>query len=479
MKEMSTTEPEIIQTDPESESFRDHISTVDHRSGKRNWLYPKKPSGPFYRARTIVSVVLLAALFGMPFIKVNGNPLLLFNILERKFVIFGIVFTPQDLHLFALAMITLMVFIVLFTVVFGRLFCGWVCPQTIFMEMLFRKIEYWIEGNPSQQKKLNKAPWNQEKIIKKGGKTIIFYAIAVLIANTFLAYIIGIEEVLAIVTSPPAEHLQGFFTMLAFSGVFYFVFANMREQVCTTVCPYGRLQGVLLVKDSIVVAYDWVRGEPRGKIKKKAPAPQVPLGDCIDCTLCVQVCPTGIDIRNGTQLECVNCTACIDACDEVMVKINRPKGLIRYDSLSGIENKTKKLFTPRVIGYTGLLILLIALQGFLFATRSSIEVVVLRTPGMLYQEKEDNYISNLYNYQLVNKTNEDQTGFTFHLIDPPGRIQTVGTVPASPKQAMSEGAFFVEIPRTELSSRKNKITIEVRQGEEIIDRIKTNFLGPF
>ncbi len=459
------------------ESFRDHISTVDHRSGKRNWLYPKQPQGSYYKARTIVSGFLLALLFGMPFIKINGDPMLLFNVVERKFILFGIVFTPQDLHLFALAMITLMLFIVLFTVVFGRLFCGWVCPQTIFMEMLFRKIEYWIEGNPSQQKKLNKSPWTTEKIYKKGLKTALFFTIAVIIANTFLAYIIGVDQVLDIITSPPSDHLQGFIAMIIFSGIFYFVFANMREQVCITICPYGRLQGVLLVKDSIVVAYDWIRGEPRGKIKKKA-APATVLGDCIDCTLCVQVCPTGIDIRNGTQLECVNCTACIDACDGVMEKIGRPKGLIRYDSLSGIEKGVRKIFTPRVIGYTAILTLLIVLQGFLFATRSDIEVVVLRTPGMLFQKLDNGNISNLYNYQLVNKTTEDQTNISFRLAKPTGQIKTVGEISDAKKQAISEGAFFVEIPPDELNGRKTKITIEVVQDEEVIDRIRTNFLGP-
>ena len=466
-----------MSTLDKQESFRDHISTVDHRSGKRNWLYPKQPAGRYYNARTIVSIVLLALLFGMPFIKIHGDPMLLFNIIERKFILFGIVFTPQDLHLFALAMITLMLFIVLFTVVFGRLFCGWVCPQTIFMEMLFRKIEYWIEGNPSQQKKLNLAPWTTQKIFKKSLKTVIFFAIAILIANTFLSYIIGVDQVLSIVTSPPSEHLQGFFAMLIFSGVFYFVFANMREQVCITICPYGRLQGVLLVKDSIVVAYDWVRGEPRGKIKKNQATP-ITTGDCVDCTLCVQVCPTGIDIRNGTQLECVNCTACIDACDGVMDKIGRDRGLIRYDSLSGIEKGIRKIFTPRVIGYSGILILLIVLQGFLFATRSNIEIVVLRTPGMLFQTQENGDISNLYNYQLINKTTEDIGNVNFRLVEPAGEIKTIGSIPILKKQEMAEGAFFIEIAPGDLDGRKTRVIIEALRGDESIDRVKTNFLGP-
>ena len=368
--------PEQSVTD--TESYRDHIATVDEQ-GKRIWIYPKKPTGKYYNFRTYVSWILLALLFGMPFIKVNGDPLFLFNILERRFILFSVVFTPQDMHLFALAMITLVVFIVLFTVVFGRLFCGWVCPQTIFMEMVFRKIEYAIEGDANQQRKLNIAPWTRDKAIKKISKHAIFYLIAILIANTFLAYIIGIDDLFEIISEPVSQHIGGFLALLIFSAVFYFVFARFREQVCIVVCPYGRLQSVMLVKESIVVAYDWIRGEPRGKIKKKKgpEAEQLPEpGDCIACKLCVQVCPTGIDIRNGIQLECVNCTACMDACDEVMEKVDRPKGLIRYDSISGIEQGNKKVLDTRVWAYSGVLLALIGLQIYLFSIRSDVEAVV-------------------------------------------------------------------------------------------------------
>ena len=371
----------------DSEEFRDSIATVD-KQGKRIWVYPKKPKGKLTSARTYVSWALLAFLFGMPFVKVNGEPLLLFNVLERKFIIFGLFFGPQDFYLLGLAMITLIVFIVLFTVVFGRLFCGWVCPQTIFMEMVFRKIEYWIEGDYTAQMRLNAAPWTREKVVKKAGKQIIFFLIAVLVANTFLSYIIGVEEVIKIATEPVSANLSGFIAMLLFSGAFYFVFSYMREQVCIAICPYGRLQSVLLDKNSIVVAYDHVRGEPRGRMKKsKEVEPDaVPLGDCIACNLCVKVCPTGIDIRNGTQLECVNCTACIDACDEVMDKVERPRGLIRYDSLAGIEEKRQRIFTPRVIAYSAVLTVLLALNVVFLTGRTSVDNLILLTRGMLYKE---------------------------------------------------------------------------------------------
>nr|MBC8478866.1 cytochrome c oxidase accessory protein CcoG [FCB group bacterium] len=356
-------------------AYRNKISTVDE-SGKRVWVYPKKPKGKFYTYRSLVSLFLLAVLFAGPFIMVNGQPILLLNILERKFFIFGTVFWPQDFHLFGLAIITLVVFIVLFTVVFGRIFCGWACPQTIFMEMVFRRIEYWIEGDANEQRKLNSSPMSSGKFFKKSLKHIIFYAIAFLIGNTFLAYIIGKDEVFRIISEPPAQHLAGLVAMIIFSFLFYGVFAWFREQVCTLVCPYGRLQGVLLDQNSIVVHYDFKRGEPRGK-GKRAEASE--LGDCIDCFQCVEVCPTGIDIRNGTQLECVNCTACMDACDTIMDKVKKPHGLIRYSSYNAIQDGLKKIATPRALGYTGILFALLIFITVLLANRNPIETTVLRT----------------------------------------------------------------------------------------------------
>ena len=466
----------------DTETYRDSIATVDDK-GKRVWIYPKKPKGRYYNARTYVSWALLLFLFGMPFVKYNGEPLLLFNVLERKFILFGILFTPQDFHLFALAMITFVVFIILFTVIFGRLFCGWVCPQTIFMEMVFRKIEYWIEGDANAQRRLNKAPWTSEKIMKKGLKFSIFFALAVLVANTFLSYIIGVEEVMKIAIEPISQNAGGFITMLLFSGAFFFVFTYMREQVCIAVCPYGRLQGVLLDKNSVVVSYDFVRGEPRGKIRKKKKVEnpvesiQNQLGDCIDCKLCVHVCPTGIDIRNGTQLECVNCTACMDACDEVMDKIGRDRELIRYDSYNGVAESRKRIFTPRAIAYSVLLFVLVAINVALLTSRSDVEAVILRTPGMLYQKVDETYISNLYNYQIINKTNE-AFPIEFKLISEDGRIRPVGEIPNTIPEKMVEGAFFIDINKELLDGPKNRIIIEVYSDGKLLDKVKTNFMGP-
>ena len=462
----------------EDQKYRDKIATVDEQ-GKRVWIYPKKPSGRFYNARTYVSWVLLVFLFGIPFVKIGGEPLLLFNIIERKFILFSIRFLPQDFHLFVLAMLTFIVFIILFTVVFGRLFCGWVCPQTIFMEMVFRKIEYWIEGDANAQKRLNQQPWNTEKVFKKFSKQALFFIIAVLVANTFLAYIIGVDQVIQIAVEPIDQHYVGFSSMLLFSGAFFLVFSHLREQVCVTICPYGRLQGVMLDQDSIVVAYDFVRGEPRGKINKKAASSQASLakGDCIDCHLCVQVCPTGIDIRNGTQLECINCTACIDACDEVMDKVGRDRGLIRYDSYNGVKESRKKIFTPRAIAYSSVLTFLVALNIFLLSNRSDVEVTIMRTAGMLYQEVADDKISNLYNFQLVNKTN-DIFPVNIRLKSSVGAIKLVGSAPITKPGEITNGAFFIEVPKAMIQKRNTALQVQIVRGNEVIEEIRTQFLGP-
>lgn len=458
------------------EEYRDTIATVDE-SGKRVWVYPKKPKGKFHNYRVWVTVALLGILFAGPFIKIGGHPLLLLNIFERRFVILGQAFWPQDFFLLALLAVTFFVFIILFTVAFGRVWCGWACPQTLFMEMVFRKIEYWIEGDANQQRKLNAAPWNAKKIRKKTLKHIIYLAISILISHTVMAYLIGIEQVIEIVSQPPTAHMSGFIGLVVFTGIFYWVFAYFREQACTAVCPYGRLQGVLVVKETIAVMYDWLRGEPRARLKKNEPAPDA--GDCIDCKLCVHVCPTGIDIRNGTQLECVNCTACIDACDEVMTKIDKPTGLIRLSSHTAIESGKGKLFTPRVAGYTVVLIALISFLSFMVISRSEVEITVLKVPGTLYQKTDDGQISNLYNIQFVNKTYEPLEIELKILDNPDALISRVGTqkieVPANDKY---EGVFFIKMPTKSIVKTKSSVDIGVYKNGQLIDEIETNFLGP-
>jgi cytochrome c oxidase accessory protein FixG len=457
-----------------SDSFRDQIATVS-KEGKRKWIYPKKPAGRFYNARNIISVILLIILFATPFIKVNDHQLVLFDFVNRNFILFGIPFGPHDFFLFVLAMIATIVFIILFTAVFGRVFCGWLCPQTIFMEMVFRKIEYWIEGDFREQKKLKAAPWTSKKIFKKTLKQVIFFTISFIIANFFLAYIISMDELIKIISDPPSEHMQGLIAILIFSGVFYWIFSHFREQVCTMVCPYGRLQGVFLDRDTIVIAYDNIRGEPRNRLKKGIT--QNSNGDCIACNLCVDVCPTGIDIRNGIQLECVNCTACIDACDYVMDKIQKPRGLIRYASINSIEKNTKFRFTPRAIGYTILLTVLTGVLTFLLVTRTDFSVNILRTPGLLYQERPGDKVSNIYDLNIVNKT-FDEAAITLRLENIEGELSLVGKDLVIKPQGIVDAKFLLIISTSDIVKMNTSIKIGVYNGDNLIKKISTSFLGP-
>lgn len=460
----------------DEEGFRDRISTVNEK-GKRVWVYPKKPSGWFYNKRKLLSYFLLAALFVLPHIKYQGEQFLMFNIIERKFVIFGQVFWPQDMFLFAIAMIIGVVFVILFTIIYGRLFCGWVCPQTIFMEMLFRRIEYWIEGDWTHQKKLKEMPWNREKILKRIAKHAIFWLISFAIANTFLAYIIGSDALWAIQRDPVGEHLGGLISIIIFTTVFYLVFSRLREQVCTTICPYGRLQGVLLDKNSMVVGYDYKRGEERAKFKKNEDRKSSGKGDCIDCKQCVYVCPTGIDIRNGTQLECVNCTACIDACNHMMEGVGLPKGLIRFVSEEGIKNNTRFQWTKRVKAYTVLLAVLLVILAGLLITRKDFEASVIRQRGTTYQMTSEGKVSNIFEVTLLNKTRKN---FDVHLQleDNTGEIETVVETIKLPAEDQIKERFVVKLPFGELKEGKKIIKIKVMGNGKEIQTVKTKFIGP-
>jgi len=456
------------------QTFRDSVATID-KQGKRNYLFPKKPKGRLYRWRTIASIIYLIIFFTLPFIKVNDQPFFMFNVLERKFIFFGQVFWPQDFFIFAIGLLTFMVFIILFTVVFGRVFCGWACPQTIFMEMVFRKIEYWLDGDANEQRKLKEMPWNGYKIRKRATKMVVFYLISFIIANFFLAYIISMDDVLAMVREGIAANLGTFISLLGFTSVFFFVYYWFREQACIVVCPYGRLQGVLLDKKSIVVAYDYVRGEPRGKAKKTEA--EAPKGDCIDCAACVRVCPTGIDIRNGTQLECVNCTACIDACDDIMTRINKPLGLIRYESEENIAYSKKSKFNWRIAGYSTVLVVLVSVLAVLIITRDDVDARILRTQGQMFQRDNAGNISNIYNIKLANKTHKD-IPMTLKLENMKGTITVVGDSLVVPKESYYQTPFFVKIERGLITRRKTEIILGVYEGDKRIKTVSTTFLGP-
>ncbi len=463
----------------EPETFRDSVATIE-QSGTRKWVFPKKPHGKYTNYRDIVSIILLLIFFTIPFIKINGNPFLLINILDRQFYIFGQPFYPQDFFILALGAIASIVFIILFTVVFGRIFCGWICPQTIFQEMIFRKIEYWIEGDRNKQIKLDKQAWDSEKIWKRSLKWTIYIIISLIITHFMFMYIVGYEEVFKIMKEGPFAHPTNFLVMIFFTGAFYFVFAWFREQVCTMVCPYGRLQGVLIDKQTINVYYDFKRGENRSKWRKGEDRKALGKGDCIDCNQCVVVCPTGIDIRNGQQLECINCTACIDACDEVMVKTGLPKGLIRYATEDEIEKEVPFKFTNRMKAYSVVLALLVGFLGFLLYNRGAMEAKFIKPAGSTFFVKDGN-ITNTYNYTLLNKSNEKKV-ITIKVIEPQHAIISYSDKKeiTVDRDKITKGTINISFPEKEIKLSKQNIKIGVYDNNgKLIDTFDTYFEGPF
>lgn len=458
------------------ESFRDKPSNISG-DNRRAWIYAKQPAGRFTRYRMVVAYTLLGLFLVIPFIKVGNNPLFMFNLIERQFFLFGQIFWPQDFPLFLLFGLIFFVFIILFTAIYGRVWCGWTCPQTILMEMVFRPIDYLIEGDFRQQRKLDESKWSAEKIRKKSLKHLIYIGISLIMGHASMAYLVGMDRVIELASTSPLDNLPGFLGLLLFTLVFYLVFSQMREIACTVLCPYGRLQSVLLTKNTAVVAYDFIRGEPRGKIKKTETGIEIPKGDCIDCKLCIQVCPTGIDIRNGTQMECVNCTACIDACDEVMVKITKPKGLIRIVSLFGIENNAPFRFTARLVLYSTILIGLLGVFGFFLMSRTTLEAKIMRVPGTLFQRTEQGFVSNMFNIQVVNKTNLAQT--IEITTDMPGAsIRFVGESITLSPQGSESTVFFVDVPPQELEGMKTDIVFTLQVNDKEVQRVKNKFIGP-
>jgi cytochrome c oxidase accessory protein FixG len=465
---------------PNFANFRDHIATADS-DGRRRWLHPRKPEGRFYQRRIYLSWLLLGVLFAGPFIKINGNPLLMINVVARRFSILGRIFWPQDMALVAVALLIFFTGIMIFTAAYGRLWCGWVCPQTLFMEMVFRRIEYLIEGDAGAQRALAAAPWSARKITLKVDKQIIFFSLSFVISNLLLSYIIGLDQLVAIITDNPSRHLTGLTYLLAFTGVFYAIFARFREQACTFICPYGRLQSTVLDENTVVVAYDHKRGEGRAawsRAQSPAQRRHEGKGDCVDCHLCVAVCPTGIDIRDGIQMECVHCTACIDACDGVMTKLTLPRGLIRYDSLNSIERGDRFRVTPRMIGYGVLLSVLISLFLVLILTRSNVEATFLRAPGALFATAADGNLVNLYTLQLVNKTSHPLP-VELKLENVPGKLSIMGNPNlVVPGEQLAETSVLIELAPDLLRSGPKKFIVGVYSQGRLVQTIRSTFIGP-
>jgi cytochrome c oxidase accessory protein FixG len=465
------------QLDPATEAhdtFRNELASIAP-DGRRRWVYARQPAGRLYRARTLVSVFLLGFLLSAPFITIRGQPLMLLNVLERRFVLLGVVFPPQDFGLVVLIALTAIVTVMLATVTVGRVWCGWLCPQTIFMEMVFRRLEYLIDGSVEQQLRRDRGPRSRGSLLRKGGKQAIFFALSFLIANVFLAWVIGAAALRAIVTDAPVRHLGGLSAIVLFTLVFYLVFARFREQACVLACPYGRIMSALVDAQTVTVTYDVRRGEPRGRIAAAA-TPRA--GDCVDCHRCVTVCPTGIDIRNGIQLECVNCTACIDACNDVMHRVGRPPGLIRYASAASMQSPARRWLTGRVLSYGVVWVLLVGTLSGLLGTRSALDVLVLRQSGTLSVPLPGGDVANFYTVQAMNRTGRPLT-FELEVVAPRGgSVTLLGPPWQVGPYAVLDGRFMLRLPPGSLGGSSTPVRVQVRSDGAAVQTIESAFLAP-
>ncbi|QDU66785.1 cytochrome c oxidase accessory protein CcoG [Engelhardtia mirabilis] len=375
---------------------QDGVLATLNEDGSRRWLRPKLAKGRFLPRRAVVAWALIALFTITPFIKIDGTPLFQFDVAHRRFTFFATTFNADETLLLALLVVSIFVGIFFVTALFGRAWCGWACPQTVYMEFVYRPLERFFDGKHYTSGGRTPMPnW------RRALKYVAFTLISLHLANTFLAWFVGVDAMFEWTRQSPFEHPGPFVLVLVVTALMMLDFCFFREQMCTLACPYGRLQSVLLDKDSMIVGYDARRGEPRGKLKKGAQAEG--RGDCVDCKLCVQVCPTGIDIRDGLQLECVGCTQCIDACDGVMDKIGKPRGLIRYSSENRLAGIAPKLLRPRVVLYPIVLVVMLSAFGFALAKRSPLEIELLRVRSTPYEVLEDSRVSSKVHVKLTNR----------------------------------------------------------------------------
>lgn len=450
------------------QDFRDRPINID-ASGQRKRINAKQPKGKWYTRRNIVGYALILFLVIAPLLKIHGHPFMMLDILNRKFYIFGLMVFAEDTYILALVMAVAVVSIVLFTVVFGRLFCGWACPQTLFLELVYRKIEFLFDGNGRKGKK--KMENANPSLVRTLAKHTVYFLVSIFFTNVFLLWFIGPEQLLNIITEPVSDHLLGFLIMMALSVFYYWVYSYFREQICTLFCPYGRMQGVLLDNNSISVIYDYKRGEPRNPKVSEG-------GDCINCLQCISVCPTGIDIRNGSQLECIHCAACIDECNLVMKKISKPYNLIRYDSVQGVEIGKRSLLNTRSVAYTAVLVLLMVILAFTVGRRTTIDVTLWRAQGTLYQQLDSETYSNIYQIMFLNKGNEPLE-LTLRLLDfPNGELSIADNKVVLPPNSKMKEAMIIKLKKGDLTGRETVCKIGLFSGDQLKETVTTNFLGP-
>jgi cytochrome c oxidase accessory protein FixG len=447
---------------------KERVLPTLNADGTRNRIRPRLYPGRLHRARRVTAYALMALFVGLPFLRVHGKPAVLLDVMQRQFVLFGRTFLPTDGVLLMLLMLSIFVSVVLTTALVGRAWCGWACPQTVYMEFLFRPLERLFEGPREAQLRIDRQGANA----RRWAKNVVYLGLSFLLANVFLSYFVGVDALRQWVLQAPAQHFGGFCVVLVTTGLVFFDFAYFREQMCTVICPYARLQAVLLDPRSLVVGYDGPRGEPRSKGKAKVAGH----GDCIDCRACVTTCPTGIDIREGLQLECIACGQCADACDSIMDRIGKPRGLIRYSSPEALATgKQASLLRPRVALYAAALIGLVAALLLIGGGSPAAEVTILRGLGAPFQVSGDEVINQLR--LKVRNRSEKTASFRIELVDMPGARVVAAELPLTvPASEQAEANVFVVAPRTALRGSR-RIQLRVSEGTHA-QLVPYTLLGP-
>ncbi|HET9133302.1 MAG TPA: cytochrome c oxidase accessory protein CcoG [Gemmatimonadales bacterium] len=443
-----------------------------NEDGSRHWIRPKPSDGPWWRRRRVVAYLLMVVFFAIPHIPVNGKPAILLDVPRREFTILGTTFLPTDTLLLMLLLASLVIAIFLFSALFGRVWCGWGCPQTVYLEFLFRPIERLLEGGRSGSLRLDQQGrhFHPRRLLKYA----IYLALSLFLAHTFLAYFVGVEALAEWVRLSPREHPVPFLVMAVTTGLIFTDFTWFREQTCLIACPYGRWQSVLLDRQSLVVSYDYARGEPRARGKVRPDG----AGDCIDCGACVTTCPTGIDIRNGLQMECVHCTQCMDACDAIMDQVQRPRGLIRYATQDALAGKPKQVLRPRVVLYP--LALTVALGAFAVAikARPAAEVTLLRGTGEPFSVEADGRVANQIRVRIANQSRNEHA----YTITVDGADAGTVIAPESPltvgPSAIRTTSVFVLLPRDAFTNGRKDVTVRITAGTSFDQAMPFNLLGP-